>query len=66
MKRNKNCYFTIRTGLNQDFAPSNSILYNIFYYICTLFVYPLFSISSFVIYTLKYFKYCVIDLHKNK
>lgn len=61
MKRNKS-YFSVRTGLTSNLAPSDKVLFNIFYYLCCLLVFPLFSITSFVLFTFEYFKCCIFNL----
>lgn len=55
MKRNKS-YFSVSAGLTSNLAPSDKVLFNIFYYLCCLLIFPLFSITSFVLFTFKYFK----------
>lgn len=62
MKRNKS-FFSVSTGLNSSLAPSNSILFNILYYLLCVFIFPIFSIISFVLFTFKYFKRCIFNLH---
>ena len=61
MKRNKS-YFSVSTGLTSHLAPSNNVLFNIFYYLYCLLLFPIFSITSFVLFTFKYFKCCVFNL----
>ena len=62
MKRNKS-FFSVTTGLTKSLAPSNNILFNIFYYVFCVFIFPPLSITSFVIFTFKYFKCCIFNLH---
>lgn len=64
MKRNRS-YFSVNTGLTSHLAPSNSVLFNIFYYLCCLFIFPIFSITSFVLFTFKYFKCCIFNLRNH-
>lgn len=62
MKRNES-YFSVSAGLTSHLAPSNNVLFNIFYYLFCLLIFPLFSTITFVLFTFKYFKCCIFNLH---
>ena len=55
MKRNRS-YFSVNTGLTSHLAPSNSVLFNIFYYLCCLFIFPIFFYYFFCTFYLQVFQ----------
>ena len=61
MKRNES-YFSVSVGLTSHLAPSNNVLFNIFYYLFCLLIFPLFSTITFVLFTFEYFRDCIFNL----
>ena len=62
MKINKSC-FSVNAGLTGNLAPSNNVLFNIFFYLLCLLIFPLFSITSFILFTVNYFKCYIFNLY---
>ena len=62
MKINRS-YFSVSTGLAGNLAPSNNVLFNIFFYLLCLLIFPLFSITSFILFTFHYFKCYIFNLY---
>lgn len=61
MKINRS-YFSVNTGLAGNLAPSDNVLFNIFFYLLCLLIFPLFSITSFILFTFNYFKCYIFNL----
>ena len=64
MKINRR-YFSVNTGLAGNLAPSDNVLFNIFFYLLCLLIFPLFSITSFILFTVNYFKCYIFNLHNH-